>query len=85
MTGGFLRGQAHGNVYNFGDQMDVNQQLGCVMGKVHVYTTHGNPDNLSPYMSLKHEVTTCLAPVLKKLGKQYSPVKSKYIITVFLL
>ena len=83
-TGGFVRGRAHGNVYNFGDSMNVNQQLGRVKGKVHVYTEHGNPDNVDPFMSLRHEVTPSLGTVLKKLGKQYSPVKSQYIITIFI-
>lgn len=80
ITGGFIRGRAHGNVYNLADPIDFDQRLGRVMGKVHVYTSHGNPNNSDPYMSLKHEVTTSLAPVLKKLGNQYSPVKSKHII-----
>jgi hypothetical protein len=75
-TGGFLRGRALGNVYNFGDGMDIDSQNSKVVGKVQIYTTHGNPDESKPYMMLKHEVTNRLAPILKKLGNSYSPVKS---------
>jgi hypothetical protein len=75
-TGGILRGRALGNVYNFADHTDVVAQQGKVIGKVHVYTTHGNPDESKPYMMLKHEVTHRLTPILKKLGNQYSPIKS---------
>ncbi len=59
--------------------MDVNSQQGKMMGKVHIYTTHGNPDDSNPYMMLKHEVTNHLGPILKKLGNSYSPVKSVFI------
>jgi hypothetical protein len=60
MTGGILCGNALGNVYNFGDCMDMDTKPGKVIGKGHVYTTHGNPEDLKPYMVLKHEVTNCL-------------------------
>jgi hypothetical protein len=76
MTGGIFRGRALGNNYNMADSMDFDHRRSKVVGKVHVYNTHGNPDDLEPYLSLKHEVTQTLAPVLKKLGNQYSPVKS---------
>ncbi|KAF8221490.1 hypothetical protein L208DRAFT_1531908 [Tricholoma matsutake] len=75
-TGGILCGHALGNVYNFGDHMDVDDWQGKVVGKVHVYTMHGNPNESKPYMVLKHEVTNHLTPILKKLGNLYSPVKS---------
>ena len=77
-TGGILHGRALGNVYNLADNTDFDQQPGRIMGKVHIYTNHGNPDDSHPHMSLKHEVTGTLAPVLEKLGTQYSPVKSMY-------
>ena len=59
-----MHGRALGNVYNFGDQMDVDSQQGKMMGKVHIYMTHGNLENLNPYMMLKHEVTNHLGPIL---------------------
>ena len=83
-TGGFLRSQALGNVYNLADEMEIDGKLEgsqiCQAGKVHVYTSHCHPSNSKPYLSLKHPVTKSLAPVLEKLGIQYSPVKSKCII-----
>ena len=78
-TGGILRGRAIGNVFNFGDHMDVDHQNTKVVGTVHIYTMHGNPEELKPYMMLKHEVTNCIAPILKKLGNSYSPVKSLFL------
>jgi hypothetical protein len=77
-TGGILRGRALGNVYNLADEISFDQQPGPVMGKVHIYTSLENPGDSNPHMSLKHEVTGTLAPVLEKLGTQYSPVKSMY-------
>jgi len=77
-TGGLLRGRALGNVFNFGDHMNVDHQISKVVGTVHIYTTHGDPELLKPYMMLKHEVTNGIAPILKKLGSSYSPVKSLF-------
>jgi hypothetical protein len=83
-TGGFLRSRALGNVYNLADEMEIDGKLeGSQIrqaGKVHVYTSHCHPSDSKPYLSLKHPVTKSLAPVLEKLGIQYSPVKSKCII-----
>jgi hypothetical protein len=80
VVGGALHGWAHGNVYNMGDQMEVDNFFTPVTGKVHVFRLHGNPDNMEPYMTIKHKVTDTLGPILKKLGTQYSPVRSKYYI-----
>jgi hypothetical protein len=82
MMGGILRSRALGNVYNLADEMDIvldSDQI-CPAGKVHVYTTHCDPSDSKPYLLLKHPVTKTLAPVLKKLGVQYSPVKSKHCL-----
>ena len=75
-TGGILRGRALGNIFNFGDGMNVDDQNSKVVGTIHIYTTHGNPEESKPYMTLKHEVINHIAPILKKLGNSYSPVKS---------
>jgi len=75
-TGGILCGQVLGNIFNFGDGMNVDDQNSKVVGTIHIYTTHGNPKESKPYMILKHEVTNHIAPILKKLGNSYSPVKS---------
>jgi len=75
VTGGVLRGRARGNVFNFADANEVMQQgLGPQVGKVQVYTSHADPTVVKPYMAFKHEVTPKLIPVLKTLGRKYSPV-----------
>jgi hypothetical protein len=79
MTGGILRGRAQGNVFNFADATTELQNQDSAMGKVYVYTTHGDPHTSKPYMTMKHEVTTDLAPVLEDLATRYSPVRSKFI------
>jgi len=80
-TGGILRGQALGNIFNFGDGMNVDHQNSKVVGTVHIYTMHGNSKELKPYMTLKHEVTNCIVPILKKLRNSYSPVKSWFLFS----
>ena len=77
-TGGIICGQALGNVYNFGDSMDIDNEHSKVVGNVQIYTTHGNLEEVKPYMMLKHEVTNRIAPILQKLGNSYSPVKSLF-------
>jgi len=77
MTGGVLRGRAQGNVFNLADATTTVEDQGSVMGKVHVYREHGDPHTSKPYMIMKHEVTTNLAPVLEGLASDYSPIKSK--------
>ena len=79
-TGGIICGRAHGNVYNFADGVDFEQQPGLVMGRVHVYTGHKDSH---PEMTMKHKVTRTLAPVLQNLAMKYSPVKSVYRELIF--
>jgi hypothetical protein len=83
MTGGILRGRAHGNVFNFADATTTIEDQGPVMGKVHVYREHEDPKMSKPYMTMKHEVTTNLAPVLEGLASNYSPIKSKPLFFMF--
>ena len=78
MTGGILRGRAHGNYFNFADAQAEPVTQDSVMGKVHIYRTHVDPRTTQPYMSINHEVTGNLAPVLTNLVTRYSPAKSKY-------
>jgi hypothetical protein len=65
--------------------MDVDTQQGKIMGRVHVYTTHGNPDDSNPYMMLKHEVTNHLGPILKKLFHPSKVSLFKYLFSSILL
>jgi hypothetical protein len=61
--------------------MNIDHQNTKVVGTVHIYTTHGNPEESKPYMTLKHEVTNQIAPILRKLGNFYSPVKSWFFFS----
>lgn len=77
-TGGVFRGHAHGNVYNFGDPLDIFQgELAPRTGKIHLYTERVDPSITKPILTFKNEVTLTLAPVLRKLERRYSPVSSE--------
>jgi len=51
-----------------------------VHGLVRFKFIHHMPDPAitTPYMVLKHEVTPKLTPILKALGRKYSPVRSEF-------
>jgi hypothetical protein len=48
------------------------------MGKVLLYTSMGDPETLKPVMSLKHDVSVMLGPILTKLAKRYTGIDSMY-------
>ena len=77
-VGGFARGRAQGNIFNFADAPDLcpDQPLMSNKGKVLLYTTMGDPETIRPVMSLKHDVSPTIGPVLAKLGKRYTPIDS---------
>ena len=79
VTGGILRGQGYGNVYNHADA-DTMFDLEPRMGKVHVYMARVDPALTKPDMVLKHKVTPKLKPILKTLAQGYSPVRSKSFV-----
>ena len=76
VTGGTLHGRAYGNVYNHADAKDVCN-LESQMGKIHVYTTHVDPNLTKPDMVFKQKVTSKLKSLLKTIARGYSPVRSK--------
>jgi hypothetical protein len=84
ITGGFARGHALGNVYNFADDPDIffDQHIKSKTGKVLVYTTMGNPDDIKPIMSLKHEVSATIGPVLAKLAHRYTQIDSMFYLFI---
>jgi hypothetical protein len=86
ITGGFARGHAQGNVFNFADVADVfgDQQVRPKMGKVYLYTSMGDPATLKPVMSLKHDVSATLGPILIKLAKRYTGIDSRLFIASLL-
>ncbi|KAF8800638.1 hypothetical protein BYT27DRAFT_7117155 [Phlegmacium glaucopus] len=87
-SGGILHGKAFGNVFNHADAPDTFEtSLGPVKGKVFVYLSHTNPSNFDfklskPSCHFQHPVTPTIGPILKVMGRQFSPV-SKYDHHVF--
>ena len=83
ITGGTIRGRARGNVFNFADGPDMFcDEVGGrpKVGKVLLYTSMGDPETTKPAMSLKHEVSPTLAPVLAKLAKRYTRINSMFFL-----
>ncbi|KAF8804897.1 hypothetical protein BYT27DRAFT_7029297, partial [Phlegmacium glaucopus] len=87
-SGGILRGKAFGNVFNHVDTPNAFEaSLGPVKGKVLVYISHTNPSDFDfqqsrPTCHFQHEVTPTVGPILKTIGRRFSPV-SKYDQRVF--
>jgi len=76
VTGGILRGRAHGNVFNHADGED-DIYVAPRKGKVFIYQSRRDPMTEKPDMSIMSEVTPQLKPVLKMLAHKFSPVSSK--------
>lgn len=85
-TGGFSRGRALGNTFNIADahdyEMDLNLTL-AIPGKVYIYDSRSHltdldPTTVKPSRILKTDVSRTLAPVLTKLARKYSPVRSMF-------
>ena len=80
-SGGTIQGRALGNIFNNADADDITKSmLGPQISRVQVFTTHADPTMTMPHMVLKHEVSPRIGPVLKALGRKYSPVRSKTFI-----
>ena len=84
VTGGFSRGHALGNAFNFADAEDVDMENAVVPaeGKVLLYFSNQNPADINfaskPSASFKHQVVSTVKPVLKAISGRFSPVKSKF-------
>ena len=90
VTGGILRGRALGNVFNHADADELLRfNLAPRKGRVQVYMSRVDPTVTKPDMSLKHEVTPRLKPILKALARGYSPIRStpfvNYLKTLLLI
>jgi hypothetical protein len=73
-----MRGHAQGNFFSFADGFDnMPSQSTPVTGKVHIYFSDVDPTTSRPNLSLTHEITHDLAPVLTTLGGLFSPVRSR--------
>ena len=77
-TGGFSRGKAMGNNYNWGDADDVVDLADWnapTKGKVFLYVNRDTGS--SPYISFTTEATSELPVVLKELSEKFSPIKRR--------
>jgi len=86
-TGGILRGCALGNAFNIGDPFDdVPQDVAPLSrGRVNVTIVQQPPsdviiENPTSHLKVGSPCYDTLGPLLKKVAKSYSPVRSKYLI-----
>lgn len=93
-SGGIIRGRAFGNVFNFADTSDLQMDLDITLaipGKVYLYESVSDsvtldPTKVKPKRIIKTDVSRTLEPVLTKLSRKYSPIRSElifYCIFVF--
>ena len=47
-----------------------------LIGKVHIYNSQVNPNEVKPFHVLKVDVQLSMAPVLKSIAEKWSPIKS---------
>ncbi len=86
-TGGFSRGRALGNTFNIADASDYEMDLDlslAIPGKVYIYDSTSDlmeldPNTVKPRRILKTDVSRTIAPVLTKLARKYSPIRSMFI------
>jgi len=86
-SGGISRGQATGNFLNAADFSSANKNdyIGPVHGQINIYLSQDNPAQLSPDSLVAYARVQCdyapktpIAPILEKIARRYSPVRSKY-------
>jgi hypothetical protein len=83
VTGGFARGRALGNVFNLADAQDASlDDLGPMMGKVFLYFSNDDPGlvdlaGVKPSGTVKCAVSRTVGPVLKTVGRKFSPIRGK--------
>ena len=78
-TGGFIRGKAAGNNFNWGDArddaMDPEDWDGTTYGKVLLFVDRNTGS--SPYLTFTTEVTPELPVVLKEMSGRFSPIERR--------
>jgi hypothetical protein len=78
VTGGVLRGRAVGNVLNLPDAPDILEDSIPKEGTLKLYSDLSqHPSTHGPVLTMKTKAHGSLKPILQKLVKCYSPVKSK--------
>jgi len=79
ITGGFLRGNAVGGNFNWGDaqdQMDdVLEAQSASVGKVLLFDSHA--DDAHPHLSITTQTVSQLPSILKRLSGKFSPIRSR--------
>jgi hypothetical protein len=79
VTGGVLRGRAVGNVLNLPDTSELIQDIPVpAKGTVRLYSDLSHqPSTHKPILTMKTDAKPTLGPILQKLARSYSPVRSK--------
>jgi hypothetical protein len=80
-TGGFMRGNATGNLFSIADASDLDVLDAGIQAKglIKVYKALVDTTSVKPFMVVKSGVEPSLVPILKKLSRSYSPVSSKLL------
>jgi hypothetical protein len=87
-AGGLFRGHAIGNALNAADYSNRDNQdyIGPVPGQILLYVSQDDPaclvpESLTAYAHLQHDYSpkTPIAPVLEKIARKYSPVRSAHL------
>lgn len=86
-TGGILRGNALGNAPNIGDLFDAMPQdvQPLSRGRVNVTIVQQPPSNIvvenpTSHLKVNSPCYETLGPLLKKVARSYSPVRSKCLV-----
>ena len=82
-----MRGRAVGNSFNIGDSIyDAPQEVRPLSnGRINITIVQQPPsdivvDNATSHLNVKSPCFETLGPLLKKVAKSYSPVRSKFLI-----
>ncbi|KAK2461393.1 hypothetical protein APHAL10511_006617, partial [Amanita phalloides] len=74
VTGGVLRGRAIGNVLNLPDADDILEPPILAKGTIRLFSDLSHkPSHHKPTFTFNTEAEPTLAPILEKLGRNYSP------------
>ena len=85
-TGGVLRGRAMGNVFNFPDAPDILEDTPVpAKGTLRLYSDLAHQPSIhKPILTMKTDAKPTLGPILQKLARSYSPVRSMCLYMPYL-